>query len=88
MPTLEISLEKMLASGTDGCNNYSAQIKELSQSEITLGNAISTKKACINDNIAPAYYAALAKVAQYKVENKKLYLLDANGNELAMFIEK
>lgn len=88
LPTMTIDLSKNNVSGSDGCNLYSGSITSLSQNEINFGTLASTKKACINENIATEYYKALAEVTSYKFENSKLSLLNDKGELLVTFIKK
>lgn len=88
LPTMTIDLSKNNVSGSDGCNLYSGDITSLSQNEINFGTLASTKKACINENIATEYYKALAEVTSYKFENSKLSLLNDKGELLVTFIKK
>lgn len=86
IPTLNFSLKNMRVSGNDGCNNYSGSVKSLGTKNVNLGMMVSTKKACINDNISTDYYKAIEKVNNFKVENNHLQLFE-NGVEVLHFLK-
>lgn len=86
VPTLKVDLNFNRISGNGGCNSYGAEIKKLTQSEITLASVIGTMKACMNKNIEGEYFKALNKIASYKVENDKLSFYDNSNNEVLMFL--
>ncbi|MHB1357538.1 MAG: META domain-containing protein [Anaerolineae bacterium] len=73
--------------GVDGCNNYSTTYS-VDREMITINkNIASTMMACAEPIMqqSSAYYAALAQVNTYKIEGKRLSLLDANSKVLATF---
>lgn len=88
LPTMTIDLSKNSVSGSDGCNNYSGSFSALTQNELKLSPLASTRKACINENIATEYYKALAEVKSYKIQEKELSLLNDKGELLVTFIKK
>lgn len=88
LPTLEIDLDNNRIFGSGGCNTYSGPILELSQEVIELGNAVSTRKACINRNIEATYLKTLSQVKSYKANQAELVLLDENGEEVLAFIRQ
>lgn len=85
VPTLEINITKMKAFGTDGCNNYTGGIENLTTSTITFGPLASTRKMCADMQIPDAYNKALFKSVSYKRENLNLYFYDSDGNETIRF---
>ncbi len=86
-PRLEINLSKMQVMGTDGCNNFMGKIKSIGKDNIALGSLGGTLKACVTKNVANEFNQALAKVANYRIENTTLIFLDKNGNELLTFLK-
>ncbi|SFD31575.1 DUF4377 domain-containing protein [Algibacter pectinivorans] len=84
-PNLEINVANMQALGTDGCNNYTGQIKKITDTAISFGVMASTKKMCVNSTEADSYNKALANTTAYKRENLILTFFDVNGNETLRF---
>lgn len=70
-------------SGSTGCNNYSASY-EISDSQITIGPAMTTRKQCAEPEGIMAqeqeYLQALAAVMQFKLTEDRLELRDSNGS--------
>ncbi|MDO4781904.1 MAG: META domain-containing protein [Capnocytophaga felis] len=87
-PNLNIHLQEKKINGIGGCNNYFGAITELSQNTIQFGKIGATKKLCTEDNIEMAYFTALSEVRAFKVNDGKLILLDASGNEKLVFSSK
>lgn len=81
-PTLEINITEMRVFGTDGCNNYSGSIHNITSKNIEFGTLASTKKMCFDMDTSNKFNQALNKVVSYKRENLNLYLFDANGNKI------
>lgn len=71
--------------GTDGCNNYTGTIKNLTLENIAFGALVSTKKMCLNMEISNKYNEALNKVVRYKKDNLNLYFFDSNANKILSF---
>lgn len=88
LPTINFDLTKQNVSGNDGCNTYTGSFSKLTQNELDFSPLASTKKACINKNIASEYYKTLEEVTSYKVEQTKLILLNKNGEEVLVFMKK
>ena len=85
IPSLEINITKMKVFGTDGCNNYTGDIKKLTATTIAFAPLASTRKMCMDMNIPDTYNKALGNSVSYKRENSILYFYDANGNETLRF---
>ena len=84
-PTLEINLAEMMILGSDGCNNYTGPIKNVTSKNIEFGTIASTRKMCLNMNTANKYNQALNNSANYKRDNLNLYFYDTNGNKILSF---
>ena len=72
--------------GNGGCNTYSASYK-IDGDKITIGPAVSTKKACeqaVMDQ-EQQYLAALSTAATYRIDGSKLELRTADGALAATF---
>ncbi|WP_225312545.1 DUF4377 domain-containing protein [Pseudotamlana haliotis] len=85
IPTLEINISRMAIMGTDGCNNYTGNIKSLGDKNITFGPIAGTRKMCPNMETPDAFNKALNHSASFKRDGLKLYLFDANGKETLRF---
>jgi heat shock protein HslJ len=70
-------------SGSAGCNNYSASY-EISNSQITIGPAMTTRRQCAEPEGVMAqeqeFLQALAAATQYKLTADRLELRDGNGS--------
>jgi len=84
-PRLEINLHKMQVTGTDGCNNYSGGIKVLDAERLQFGSMASTRKLCPDMAVANQFNVQMVKAHRYVLEELKLHLFDAQGNELFVF---
>lgn len=74
-------------SGRGGCNSYFSKAELKGDGKISFGNTGSTEMACppaVMDQ-ERKLFDALAKAASYRVEEGKLYLIDAEGKDLARF---
>ena len=72
--------------GFAGCNNYSGSYTVKSDNGLELGQAMSTRMACVEGmEQEQAYLAMLSEVVSYTIEGESLHLLDTNGAELASF---
>jgi heat shock protein HslJ len=86
-PRIEISVKDMSLQGTDGCNSIRASLKTLSETDVTFGAAMGTRKLCPNMEIPNAFNVALQSVNSYEIKENKLYLFDNNGKELIQFFK-
>lgn len=87
VPSLEINLTEMTILGTDGCNNYTATIKETSATTLSFGPLASTRKICPDMEIPNKFNAMMQKVSTYKLEGLNLILLDEEGKEVLRFLK-
>ncbi len=74
-------------SGSSGCNRYVGAV-DLGDRTITFDSEIAqTRMACPDEVMAleQAYLAALATVVDWTATEDNLTLLDADGNEVAVF---
>lgn len=81
IPSLEINIAKMQISGTDGCNNFTGEIKNITARNIVFGPIASTRKMCPDMTIPNNFNKALNNSVSYKKENLTLLFFDASGNE-------
>lgn len=86
-PRIEISVKDMSLQGTDGCNSIRASLKTLTETDVTFGAAMGTRKLCPNMEIPNAFNVALQSVNSYEIKENKLYLFDNKGKELIQFFK-
>jgi len=76
-------------SGSTGCNNYSASY-EISDSQITIGPAMTTRRQCSEPEGIMAqeqeFLQALAAASQFKLAAGRLELRDSNGSLQIIFV--
>jgi len=84
--TITLNFEAGRASGSDGCNRYTAAYKAAG-ANIKIHQPASTMMACPEPirMQAARYTKALEQTATYEVEDERLTLLDAGGLPLATF---
>ena len=85
-PRIEISVKDMRLQGTDGCNSIRASLKTLTETDVTFGAAMGTRKLCPNMEIPNAFNVALQSVNSYEIKENKLYLFDNNGKDSTTII--
>lgn len=86
-PRLEVNLSDHRVSGTDGCNDYTTSITNVTANDLSLGMPSVTQKACIKENVAEDYINAFRETARYKVEKGTLTLYNAKGEEVLFFLK-
>lgn len=82
IPTLEINITEMKVFGTDGCNNFTGDIKNVTSKTIEFGALASTRKMCANMETPDKFNQALNKIVSYKRENLNLYFFDSEGEKI------
>jgi len=87
LPTMEINLYKMQVFGNNSCNEYTGGIEKLTELEIQFGVIATTRKMCLNMNVADEFDKALNRSITYKLENLNLIFSDKSGNETISFIK-
>jgi heat shock protein HslJ len=81
-----VGFEEGRASGTTGCNRFTAQYT-IDGEALEIGEIASTRMACPApaDAVERAYVAALGRVTAWREEDEELALLDADGAELLRY---
>ncbi|HFS68176.1 MAG TPA: META domain-containing protein [Flavobacteriia bacterium] len=74
-------MENKKIGGFAGCNRYDVDYT-LKDDFLKLGNPLATKMYCANMNIEKKFFENLAKVKHIKIENQKLFFLDASNTVL------
>jgi heat shock protein HslJ/uncharacterized membrane protein len=82
-PTLKLTHAQSQASGFSSCNNYFGSFL-LSGNYLSFKDFGMTRKFCAQ-SIEVEYMALLQKTYKYYIENKQLFLLDINNNQLLTF---
>lgn len=85
LPTLEINTTKMQAFGTNGCNNYTGQIKNITSEAIEFGAIASTRKMCMDMTIPDSFDKAFNNISTYKKEDLNLSFYNEAGDEVLRF---
>ena len=88
LPNIELNLTKMSLRGSGGCNNYSGQIKSLTDKKISFGNIASTEKACAYKHIEAEYFSALRKTTAYHLNDDIITFNDKGGNKVLSYMKK
>lgn len=78
------SLEDKKVSGYSGCNRFSAPY-ELVDNKLQISNILSTRRACMGNNIEAQLFEILKTTDKFSIENKTLILLDKAGKSIAKF---
>lgn len=74
------------ASGFSGCNNFHSALESQTATTLTLGQAASTRKMCMDGmELEQAFLAALPEFSTYSINNNILSIKDNNGNVIATF---
>lgn len=84
-PTLEINLKQGEIYGSDGCNNYKANITSTSDTAIAFGPLASTRKMCQDMTNSSLFNHAMNNVKSYKIDGLKLIFYNAKEIELLAF---
>lgn len=85
VPTLELNTTEMRAFGTNGCNNYTGQIKNISPNTIEFGAMASTRKMCMDMSIPDSFDKAFNNISTYKKEGIILSFFNEAGDEMLRF---
>ncbi len=75
-------------SGFGGCNNYTSTWTTTAPNRLTIGPVGSQLTACPQDvmDTEQQYFAALAKVATYRLEGNQFTLLNSQGATQVSFV--
>lgn len=87
LPQIELSLKTMQLMGTDGCNSIRAKMDNLTETEISFGPAMGTKKMCPNMDVSNQFNSALSTVSFYEFNALELSLFDAERNEVIRLLK-
>jgi heat shock protein HslJ len=87
LPRIEIFLKDMKVLGTDGCNNYSGGIKEVSDTVLKFQSLASTKMMCREMKITNEFNNAMSQVTSYRLDGLKLILMNSEGKEILAFFK-
>jgi heat shock protein HslJ len=87
IPTLELDLYQMTLSGASGCNNYSTDLRKITEDQIFWDTIEKSTKTCTTKNIESTYRNALLKVKTYEVQSSSLFFYDERGEQLLSFLK-
>ncbi len=87
LPTIKFSESDKQVIGNDGCNNYRAEILNISGTDLQLGPVAGTKKMCPQMENADKFNKAMSQISSYKLEDNMLKLYNASGEEVIAFIK-
>ncbi|WP_141675554.1 META domain-containing protein [Formosa haliotis] len=81
IPNLEINTQEKSFSGYAGCNTMRGSLFS-EQSKLRFTNIITTRKMCSPTNREAEFLKALEASISYKIDNRRLYLSNPDGNTL------
>lgn len=84
IPRLEILVEEMKYSGSDGCNQFMGGLIELDENKLKFGIAAGTRRMCMEMAIPDLINSNLPLVNSYELNEEVLRLFDADGNEVML----
>lgn len=85
-PQLTISADGTQVSGHGGCNRMSGPV-EIRGDRISFGRLASTRMACATaEQLESAFFDALARSAQWRIQGGQLELRDARGSVVARLV--
>lgn len=84
IPRLEILMEEMRYSGSDGCNQFMGGLIELDENTLKFGIAAGTRRMCMEMAIPDLINSSLPLVNSYEIKEDVLRLFKANGDELML----
>jgi heat shock protein HslJ len=74
---IEFDRKEQRFSGSGGCNRIAGGFK-IEGSKLRFSQTISTRMACLNDNVEPTFLKLLETTTRYEVEADKLRLYDGD----------
>ena len=85
-PVVELDLQTMVAMGTDGCNRFRGPIAALGSDTLRFGPLAGTRKMCPPTvmRVADPFNRALAATRTYRLDDLRLRLFGAGGEEVAV----
>ncbi|WP_179351767.1 DUF4377 domain-containing protein [Winogradskyella vidalii] len=84
-PTLEMNTSNMQVFGTNGCNNYTGQIKNITSNTIEFGAIATTRKMCMDMTIPDSFDKAFNTISTYKRDGLSLSFYNEAGDEVLRF---
>lgn len=85
-PTLEINLTTLRVLGNDGCNDFTGELRTITEKKVRIARLYSTLMACPDEKTIPRRVnKALKNVYQYELRGLKLHLFNAVGREVLRY---
>jgi heat shock protein HslJ len=82
---IEFSVEEKKLSGYSGCNRFSAPYELSDNNKIRIANILSTRRACLDNDIEGKLFESLKNTESYCIESNTLILKDKTGRCIAKF---
>lgn len=82
---LQLNLKDKKVNGNDGCNTFMGMIEKATDKELVLSDLATSLMLCENMEQPDLFHAEIQKVKAYRITQKQLVLLDAQGQELLTF---
>ncbi len=86
-PILEINLTTMKIHGNDGCNEFSGNIKSISDTKMQLQKIRETEIGCPNMQESAQFNTNIQQAFTYQLKGLNLIFFDENGKELLLFLK-
>lgn len=85
IPQLEINLKEKRAFGSDGCNNFSGGVENVTDTKLQFGNMAVTSRMCPEMEVSDSFNKAITNAESYKLDDITLILFDNKGKEILSF---
>ncbi len=88
VPSITFDVANNTFSGSDGCNTFTGNFDEVTNTILILGTMATTEKMCpgMDMEVGEDFNAVLAATASYTVDQKMLQLYGPQGNVIAKLI--
>ena len=81
-PQLEIQVDEMRYSGSDGCNRLMGGLMEVDENSIRFGISAGTQMMCQEMETPELFKRTLPEVRSWEIKKNQLHLFDEQGTEL------
>jgi heat shock protein HslJ len=84
-PHIVFDSENKRVSGNNGCNKFSCNFDQPDLNRLKFGNIVSTKMACVGENIEDDFFSVLEQTTIYSLTSVELKLKNECDTTLAIF---